>query len=185
MEKQLAKRRVLDYSKTVIYTITLNHVVYYVGSTSHFTDRKAKHKSHCNNIKDPEYNYVIYKYMREHGWTGRFEQGAWEIIIIENYPCKTKKEKHTRERYWYDIHTPSLNTNVPNRGQQEYNKMVGNSVMVECVCESIMRRSNHLNHSKTCQLCKDAPEGTKTHTVLSLTYDDIQNAKQEIILLPV
>ena len=59
----------IDYSKTKIYKIVckdLNINLIYVGSTTcGIVKRKGCHKAHCNNEKATQYNYKIYKQIRE------------------------------------------------------------------------------------------------------------------------
>jgi predicted GIY-YIG superfamily endonuclease len=48
-------KEIIDYSKTVIYKIickNLNINTIYVGSTSNFIQRKAKHKYSCNKSRN-------------------------------------------------------------------------------------------------------------------------------------
>lgn len=109
-----------DYSKTCIYKIVFGAICYYVGSTTNFTQRKSGHKSSCNNDKHQNHNYRIYKYMRENGWTGSFQKGGWDMILIEKFPCKDGVESSAREHYHYTLLNPSLNTNVPGRTPSQY-----------------------------------------------------------------
>ena len=105
----------LDYSKTCIYKIVFGATCYYVGNTRNFTKRKTAHKSNCNNEKSDNHNLKIYQYMRANGWTGSFERGGWDMVLIEKYPCKDGLESSAREFHHYTLLSPSLNTNVPNR----------------------------------------------------------------------
>ena len=46
-------KKIIDYSKTIIYKIVcndLNITDLYIGHTTNFIKRKATHKSNCNNI---------------------------------------------------------------------------------------------------------------------------------------
>ena len=80
-----------DYSKSLIYKI--EHLdkpeLCYVGSTVNLVKRKSLHKKRCN---DENYNFKIYRLMREHG--------GWEcfkIVIIKKYPCNSKIELEIEE----------------------------------------------------------------------------------------
>ena len=110
-----------DYSKTLIYQIVYETKCYYVGATTNFTRRKTHHKNCCNDVNDKEYNLKSYTFMRANGWTGSFEKRGWDMILIEAYPCKTKKESSAREYYHYSLLNPSLNSQVPSRTAQQYN----------------------------------------------------------------
>ena len=105
----------LDYSKTCIYKIVFGTICYYVGSTTNFTQRKSGHKSSCNNEKHHNHNYKIYQFMRDNGWTGSFQKGGWDMILIEKFPCKDGVESSAREFHHYTLLNPSLNSNVPSR----------------------------------------------------------------------
>jgi vacuolar-type H+-ATPase subunit I/STV1 len=85
----------IDYSKTIIYVIKCkddNITEEYVGSTTDFTKRKNTHKSDCNNVNDKDYNRKIYQFIRDNGsW------GNWNMIQLEEFPCKNKREAEYRE----------------------------------------------------------------------------------------
>jgi hypothetical protein len=96
-----------DYSKTIIYKIVCKDPTitsFYIGSTINFTKRKHCHKNKCNNEKDKNYNLKVYQTIRNNGG---FEN--WSMILVENYPCKNKREAEKREQYWKDELKPDLN----------------------------------------------------------------------------
>ncbi len=109
----------IDYSNTIIYKIVcndLNITDVYVGHTTNFINRKAKHKSNCNNIDGKAYNYKIYNTIRNNGG---FEN--WSMIEIEKFQdCNDIIEASARERYWYELLNAKLNTNCPARNKKEY-----------------------------------------------------------------
>lgn len=87
-------RNPVDYSKSLIYKV--EHLdkpeLVYVGSTTNFVKRKASHKNGCNNEKNESYNCKKYVMMRENG--------GWEcfkMVVIKEYPCKTKTELEIEE----------------------------------------------------------------------------------------
>ena len=45
--------------------------------------------------------------------------GDYEIVLLEDYPCKNKKEAHARERWWIENH-PCVNKVIPGRTKSEY-----------------------------------------------------------------
>jgi len=108
----------IDYSKTAIYKIVcndLNITDLYVGHTTDFTKRKNQHKTSCNNVKNKKHNLKVYRMIRENGnWEN------WTMIEIEKYPCDDGNEAGSRERYWYEVLSANLNSNVPNRSDKEY-----------------------------------------------------------------
>ena len=121
----------------------------YVGSTTNFRDRKYSHKSHCDNKNqkyDKKYDTSLYRFMRNNGGFGDFQ-----MIQLEAFPCKTKRELELCERHWIELLKPTLNKSVPTRGsllnhrdyqdeyykkyQTEKNKRMLEKVVCECGCE--------------------------------------------------
>jgi len=87
----------------------------YIGSTTNFKHRKNDHKTCCNNINQKGHNLKVYKYIRENGG---FDE--WIMIQIQEYPCNSKKELETRERYYIDLFKSTLNKVIPTRTDKEY-----------------------------------------------------------------
>lgn len=82
--------KAVDYSKTLIYKIQHKQIneLLYVGHTTDFTSRKAKHKKALRNHSPLQ----LYR-MIEHN-------GGWEefnMVVVELFPCKTKQEACLRE----------------------------------------------------------------------------------------
>merc|ERR1712074_213099 len=76
----------------------------YVGSTTSHLKRKSKHKYDCNNEKSENYNFPVYRFIRDNGgWEN------WEFVLLEDYPCKTKKQLNIRERFWFEKLGAKLN----------------------------------------------------------------------------
>ncbi len=109
----------IDYSKALIYKIVckdLNIKDCYVGSTTDFRKRKTNHKADCNNANGKNYNFNVYKFIRENGgWDN------WTIVLIENYPCENKLELLKREREL----TEQLNGNLNSVRNQGIKKQLG------------------------------------------------------------
>ena len=104
-------RKVIDYSKTVIYKIVCNDFNVkdvHVGHTTGFTKRKTTHKSHCLNPNDSKHNLKVYKMIRENG-----DWNNWSMIEIEKYPCNDENEARSRERHWYEVLDANLNMICP------------------------------------------------------------------------
>jgi hypothetical protein len=101
----------INYTNTIIYKIVcrnLDVVDLYVGHTTSFKDRKKSHKSTCNTEKNKNYNVKLYQTIRDNGgWEN------WDMIEIEKYSCNDLQEARARERYWYEILSPKLNTVLP------------------------------------------------------------------------
>ena len=110
----------MNYNKSVIYKICCNDISItncYVGSTTNFIKRKSKHKSSCKNERGIQYNQNVYQFIRAHGnWDN------WDMIVIEEFPCDSKNQLHTRERYHMENLHATLNKVIPTRTLKEYNK---------------------------------------------------------------
>ena len=103
-------RKVIDYSKSLVYRIAYKDTTYYVGSTTNFRNRKNSHKSSCKNEKSSSYNKPLYVFIRENGgWSDE-----WVMVLVQYYPdCKTSIELRKYEREHYDIYNPELNVCKP------------------------------------------------------------------------
>lgn len=102
------------YQNGKIYRVVCNKTgLVYIGSTydtltqrlcSHRSDYRKwsvdKTKNTCSSIK------VL-------------ENEDYDIILIENYPCNSKDELHSRERYYIE-QMECVNVNIPTRTKQEY-----------------------------------------------------------------
>ena len=100
----------IDYSKTKMYKLKHkdddDDENIYVGHTTNWIQRKANHKTCCNNENSKEYNLKKNKYIRENGgWD------EWEMVWIEDYPCNHKREAEAREEYLRCDNNAKLNSN--------------------------------------------------------------------------
>lgn len=77
----------------------------YVGSSINLKGRIRKHRFSCNNEKSKEYNYNLYKYIRENGGFNMYR-----FIILECYVCNFKHELYDREDDYIKIYPNNLNT---------------------------------------------------------------------------
>jgi len=79
---------------------------FYIGSTfTRITTRFNEDKRCCNLDTDTRKLYV---FIRNNGGIDN-----WEIIKLEDYPCNTDVEQRLRERLYYELLDPSLNTERP------------------------------------------------------------------------
>jgi len=98
-----------EFLKTKIYKIVCKDTSisdFYIGST--FTSinvRFNEHKFSCNLDTDTRKLYV---FIRNNGGIDN-----WKIIKLEDYPCNTDVEQRLRERLYYELLEPSLNTERP------------------------------------------------------------------------
>ena len=105
----LSKEAKDDYSNTVIYKLRSKNPLikdFYIGHSKDFIGRKYNHKSDCNNEKSPEYNYPVYKFIRENGG---FDNWGFEILVYAD--LKDKDEAETLEKHYIEIFKPTLNKN--------------------------------------------------------------------------
>ena len=109
----------VNYDNGVIYKIVYNNIIHYIGSSTNFKRRKQSHKNCCNDINDNHHNTPLYIFMRNNNWSNRW-CGTWTIEIVEYYPCKTKIELETRERFFIDEYNPILNVNKPLQTHKEW-----------------------------------------------------------------
>ena len=111
-------RKPIDYSKTIIYKIVckdVNVTECYVGSTTDFRKRKYSHKHNTIKEKSKQYNFKVYRFIRDNGnWDN------WDMIMIEKYPCNDELEKNKRERFWIEHFKSELNCSLPSRTIKEW-----------------------------------------------------------------
>ena len=113
-------RKQSDYSKGFIYKIICKDETnknFYIGSSVNFKHRKQNHKSTCYNENDKNYNLCLYKHIRQNGGFDNFE-----MIKLEDYPCKSRVDLETRENYYWEKLKPTLNNNKPKSTVKEQNK---------------------------------------------------------------
>jgi len=92
----------------VIYLIkhkTCDDKKVYVGSTTNLKKRINSHEKRCYYVKSKDYNYKLYKYIREN--EGFY---MYEFIILECYVCNFKYELHDREDDYIQMYDNNLNS---------------------------------------------------------------------------
>ena len=108
----------IDYQKSIIYKIFCRDVSItdcYVGSTTNLSRRKPAHKTRCNNKRGKHDNLNVYQVIRGHGGWENFS-----VIVVEDFPCDSKNQLHTRERFHIEDLHATLNKCIPTRTQKEY-----------------------------------------------------------------
>jgi hypothetical protein len=108
-----------DYSKSVIYTIRSKDNIY-VGSTLIFRSRKNKHKSSLTNENSKEYNYKLYKTIRDN-------DGEWDMQPHSIFPCNSKlelsiEEERVRRLLNADMNMKSCGTGLVGLTKSDYDK---------------------------------------------------------------
>ena len=102
-------KKPIIYKKACVYRLIYNDIAHYVGSTTNMRQRKSQHIRGCYNEKNKDYNYPLYKFIRENE---RFND--WKMIMVHAYPeCKTSEELRMHERNHIEELKPSLNVNRP------------------------------------------------------------------------
>jgi len=98
-----------DYKNGKIYKIKCNVTgEQYFGSTTYsLTNRLNNHKSKNNKNKRQCTSRQI------------INRNNFQIELVENYPCETKKELNKRERFYIDT-KECINHVIPTRTQKEY-----------------------------------------------------------------
>ena len=139
----------INYANTIIYKIVCNDINItdcYIGSTTDFTARKCCHKSICINQNDKNHNFNVYKFIRENGnWNN------WSMILIENFPCKNKREAEARERYWYEKLNATLNSQRPfvTEEEEKIKNYIRNRTEIICECGIKSIKGHIARHRKS------------------------------------
>jgi len=106
------------YENGVIYMIkhkTDDKKEFYIGSSYNFKKRCWDHKKDCNKQNRKNYNYKVYKYIRDNdGWD------AWTIVKLYDYPCKNKNDLKLEEQRAVKKYKSTLNTQIPGRTKKEH-----------------------------------------------------------------
>jgi hypothetical protein len=87
----------------------------YVGSTLDYDKRKKNHNERCNNENSKKYHYKIYQIIRDNGGWDTFNH---EILESGEYEDTSKLLE--RERYFYELLKPNMNSRFPTRSKQEW-----------------------------------------------------------------
>jgi hypothetical protein len=109
-------KKVIDFSNTIFYKIvckdlTINEL--YVGHTTNFRQRKAKHKSACKNS-----DIQVYRFIRENGgWNN------WDMIQIHTQSCINLNDAKSIERKYIETLFATLNGTMPGRTKNEWNEV--------------------------------------------------------------
>ena len=108
----------VHYDKSTIYKLCCKDpeiTDIYVGSTTNFSRRKSAHKQSCNNENSDKYHLKVYKTIRDFGG---FDN--WDMVEVERYCATDRKDLHTRERFWLDELSATLNKIIPTQSISEY-----------------------------------------------------------------
>tara|TARA_R110002153_G_C13097779_1_gene476199 strand:+ start:108 stop:632 length:525 start_codon:yes stop_codon:yes gene_type:complete len=162
-------KKPINYSKTIIYTIRSGKSIY-VGSTTDYVNRKSTHKKIIYNKNYKEYNYKLYKTIRENNC-------IWDMQPYSKYPCndiveQKIEEERIRQLLKADLNMRSCGTglNYSELGDKEYQKQYKTdnkeklseydkqyktnnkdkiNEKIKCECGCIVTRSNLAKHKKS------------------------------------
>ena len=95
-----------------IYCKDKNITEVYIGSTDDFHSRCNKHNSSCNNENGGDYNYKVYKFIREHGGMVN-----WVIEPIIESDADTRYEA---EVHYFKTYNSKLNSRFPRRTRKQH-----------------------------------------------------------------
>lgn len=95
----------LKYQKGKIYKIVNNDndLVYYGSTIQLLCNRMAQHRKHLNCLSK------------------NMNLSNSKIILVENYPCNSKEELESRERFYIENNN-CINKNKPNRTEEDLKK---------------------------------------------------------------
>lgn len=103
----------MDYRNGKIYRLVCNNSgQQYIGSTTRsLSKRKNDHKTKYNAWIQGKCHFITaFKII---------ESGNYDIVLIEDFPCDSKEQLHSRERYWIET-MDCVNKNIPCRPNQEW-----------------------------------------------------------------
>ena len=97
-----------NYQNAIIYKITCNTTgLVYIGSTTTtLHKRMICHK--CKSNKSKSKIIII--------------ENNYSSIVLEKYPCNSKKELGIRERYYIETTPNTINKHIPTRTREEWYK---------------------------------------------------------------
>tara|TARA_R110000803_G_scaffold16211_1_gene44535 strand:- start:277 stop:777 length:501 start_codon:yes stop_codon:yes gene_type:complete len=148
----------------VIYKIVCDDVpdYVYVGSTSAFRQRKARHKNECNNETGKTYNRKLYSIIRENGGWDKWrmviihecEEGLTKTqahIIEEEFRVKLNGNMNTIKCYTTkdEVHANRIVNDAKYRNNNK--ELISEKVKgtMTCICGSIFRKYDLNRHLKT------------------------------------
>lgn len=148
----------VNYKNGKIYRIVCNKTgKQYIGSTTLLLcQRKGNHIEYFKKNRQISSVEII-------------KNGDFNIILIENYPCETKEQLHSRERYYIET-MECINKRIPTRTIKEWKdtnkdrvKEVGKKLYLKkrdeilekqkeltvCECGVEIRKNNLIRHKNT------------------------------------
>jgi hypothetical protein len=102
-----------DYNTSKIYKlVSIDSDDIYIGSTIQpLSTRLSRHESDYKLYLNGKHRYITsFKIL---------ETNNYDIVLIEEFPCKSKQDLHERERYHIENNN-CVNKNIPSRTAKEY-----------------------------------------------------------------
>jgi len=144
--------KTIDYTKTIFYKIICNDKNIkdcYIGHTTNFIRRKSAHKCRCNNENDKQYNYNVYKFIRDNGgWCN------WSMIIIEEIQFDNKLDALCQEKKYIEEYKAILNKVIPSRNKKEYKLSTRKRFYCDKFCKEYKNIIRDDNQRIMCEQCK-------------------------------
>ena len=151
-----------DFNKTIMYKIQHkeNKNLIYVGSTDDLIERIKSHKKAYYNQNSQQYNYKVYRMIRENGGFNMFLFNK-----IECFSCKDKCEARKRETELMTELKSTMNSIRAYSGDKEE---------IICVCGCKIKGKSRIRH-----LRRNIHLGLM-EKVYKLKYDECMNAINKI-----
>jgi len=152
----------------VIYIITTGGEGY-VGSTINFKKRILQHKSNIYNKNSKDYNYKVYKKIRENN-------GQYEINIYEDNLTLNKKELCIYEEKVRLLLGATLNDcrAYATEEQLKQQKRETDAVPTKCECGCVVRRDDIARHKRSAKHIKRMISQEQNETVKHLQMSDAE-----------
>ena len=125
-----------DYSKAKMYKLVCNDtgMVYYGSTIQTLKRRLIRHKSNCKHDRSCSSKQII-------------KNDNYEMILIENYPCNSKKEAEAREGF-YIRNNECINKNIPGRTEKEWYINNRAKILERCKEYKIINKDKIVKHNK-------------------------------------
>ena len=144
----------------IMYKITCNtdENLIYIGSTTNFRVRKNAHKTCSNNEKTKQYNFNIYKTIRNNGGWSNWNMQPIEIFFTNNKTKAKIRENQLMETFKSNLNCVKAYTSKEEKydNMKQYylnNREIINSrksnTFVECDCGAELRKDKLTRHKTT------------------------------------
>jgi hypothetical protein len=170
------------YQNGKIYKICdINETEIYIGSTTQpLYKRLSKHKGNYKEWMNKTHNFITSFKLFE-----KFGLENCQIILIENYPCKSKEELNAREAYHIRLNN-CVNKIIPGRTHSQWqqdNKQYVSEYNKKYRIDNIDKINANVKQKEECLLCdcifkkrnKHQHFKTKKHIDNEKVYNDILN----------